>query len=416
MTSKLFAPDIQHRIHWLGDIGRQGPGFRFLLDEKSLAQLDTMFQLLQSSLDPVNENGVYELWLQAERGTLEDFGDFEEYRDSGEVDTHEEFEELWKSEFPDETVWYHFTAIQDSVNGYRALLLNYRLIFEVDPQQQPSPMYDLSKFTGWLLQAVEDVVLEIKTGEYLDRLERELPAKHRTGTIQRYDTWTVFPEWKNALLEDLSPSDIKEFLAEAVEEIPEHQTLLPEMTANDFYRFCSLGYRAMNYKGSDVSPKEQYYWHADGRDDGLKDIDPNSAAAFSEWYENRPNMGHPWEVCRGGNSTHIDLYVCKTDAGYYLMVAGTSETRTVEAIKFYLALHRAGLPVCMRKATVLKDRLTGRELIGIVPEGVAPFYCHGHFPDQDIIAFMNLPSVRSDQLAIFCHWQKISVSSLKKTK
>ena len=98
------------------------------------------------------------------------------------------------------------------------------------------------------------------------------------------------------------------------------------------------------------------------------------------------------------------------------MVAGTSETRTVEAIKFYLALHRAGLPVCMRKATVLKDRLTGRELIGIVPEGVAPFYCHGHFPDQDIIAFMNLPSVRSDQLEIFCHWQKISVSSLKKTK
>ena len=224
----------------------------------------------------------------------------------------------------------------------------------------------------------------------------------------------MFPEWRNEFLEDLAPSDVKEFIDEAVEVLPEQKPLLPEMTASDFYMFCSLGYRAMKYEGSDLSPKEQYYKHADGRDEGLKSINPESAAEFSVWYEERPKIGHPWEVCRGGNSTHIDLYVCKADGGYYLMVAGASESRTVEAIKFYLALHRAGLPVCMRKANALKNRLTGKEMIGIVPTGVAPFYCHHYFPGQDIIAFMNLPTERSEPFANYCNWQKISVSNLKR--
>lgn len=83
-------------------------------------------------------------------------------------------------------------------------------------------------------------------------------------------------------------------------------------------------------------------------------------------------------------------------------------------IKFYLALHRAGLPVCMRKANALKNRLTGKEMIGIVPTGVAPFYCHHYFPGQDIIAFMNLPTERSEPFANYCNWQKISVSNLKR--
>lgn len=415
MSPEVYAPEIRQYIRWLGNERHQGFGYQFLFDKESHIHLDAMFKTLQS-LDPVNDNGVHELWLQADRGSLEDFGDFEEYRDDGEVDTPAEFEQLWKSEFPDETEWYHFTAVEDPVTGFRAVTLDHRLVLEVDPHQEPNCIHDLSKFTSWLMNAVEEAVLEIKAGQYLDRLERELPAKHRIGTIQRSDAWTIFPEWRNELLGDLTPSDINEFLGEAVEVLPESRLLLPEMTANSFYKFCSLGYRAMNYMGSDLPPREQYYKNADGRDEGLKAIDPDSPSEFSNWYENRPKTGHPWEVCRGGNSTHIDLYVCKADGGYYLMVAGTSESRTIEAIKFYLALHQAGLPVCMRKANLLKDRLTGKEQIGIVPAGVVPFYCHHYFPGRDIIAFMNLPAEHSEQFANSCDWQKISVSSLKETK
>ena len=91
---------------------------------------------------------------------------------------------------------------------FHAVTLDHRLVLEVDPHQQSNPMHDLSKFTGWLVEAVEEVILEIKAGEYLRHLERDLPLKHRTGTIQRCDVWKVFPEWRNEFLEDLAPSDV----------------------------------------------------------------------------------------------------------------------------------------------------------------------------------------------------------------
>ena len=103
MTSDMFAPEIQSYIHWLGNMEHHGVGSQFLFDEKSHVHLDDLFKTLQS-LDPVNDNGVYELWLRANRGRLEDFGDFEEYRDAGEVESFAEFEQFWVSEFPAETV------------------------------------------------------------------------------------------------------------------------------------------------------------------------------------------------------------------------------------------------------------------------------------------------------------------------
>lgn len=65
-----------------------------------------------------------------------------------------------------------------------------------------------------------------------------------------------------------------------------------------------LGYKACDYKGVQYPSKDQYYLNADGRDDGLRDIAPESPEAFEAWYSsNARHGGHPWEVCRGGNST-----------------------------------------------------------------------------------------------------------------
>ena len=127
MTSDMFAPEIQSYIHWLGNMEHHGVGSQFLFDEKSHVHLDDLFKTLQS-LDPVNDNGVYELWLRANRGRLEDFGDFEEYRDVGEVESFAEFEQFWVSEFPAETEWHHFTAVEDPLTGFHAVTLNHRLI------------------------------------------------------------------------------------------------------------------------------------------------------------------------------------------------------------------------------------------------------------------------------------------------
>ena len=158
----------------------------------------------------------------------------------------------------------------------------------------------------------------------------------------------------------------------------------------------------------------QYFKHADGRDSGLGEIDPDSPTEFSTWYhDSNRHGGHPWEVCRGGNSTHIDLYVVADNDGYSLRVAGSSTWRSVEAIKFFLALHRAGLPVVISQAELLKSRLLGMEKVGIVPVGVWPAYCQSRFPNEDVEAFINLPREDEEKMIPRCVWQPLTQIELQ---
>ena len=122
--------------------------------------------------------------------------------------------------------------------------------------------------------------------------------------------------------------------------------------------------------------------------------------------------GHPFEVCRGGNSTHVSLYVHSKPDGWYLSVAGDAWNRTIESVKFYLALRLEGLPVYMHNGKLLAERLLQNEKIGIVPEGVFPTYCSSYFPDEEVIDYMNLDYEDREKLAPFCIWQEIPLVRL----
>ena len=95
------------------------------------------------------------------------------------------------------------------------------------------------------------------------------------------------------------------------------------------------------------------------------------------------------------------------EGGYYLQVAGTSTWRSVEAIKFFLAIRNAGIPVVIHEADLLKDRLRGVEKIGVVPDGVIPAYCQSWFPDEDVEAFINLSREDEEKMVPCCVWQPL---------
>ena len=378
-------------------------------DDRTYELLDEIFSLLKR-ISPVSKNGVRELWFTAERGTIEDFGDFEEMLADGDVDSREEFENWWHDEFPNEVEWYNFSAVEDEKIGYRGILVGNRLVI-VDDKRKPRYFpYDISEFTEWILDSVKNCISELENGTYNKRVAASLPPQHRTGTLLRKHLWDEFPESRESFFKDLSQEEVDEFVRYAAEQEDEPQKLktrIDKMTANDFYSYCALGYAANKYEGTEWPLRRQYERHADGRDDGLGEIDPDSADAFHDWLCNREFYGgHPWEVCRGGNSTHVSLYVGHDDGGYYLSVAGDAWNRTVESVKFYLALRNAGLPVYMHKAKLLADRLLEKEKIGIVPDGVIPAYCDSLFPDENVIDFMNLPFENRDELLPYCVWQK----------
>lgn len=95
------------------------------------------------------------------------------------------------------------------------------------------------------------------------------------------------------------------------------------------------------------------------------------------------------------------------------MLDGSSVSRTIETVRFYLALRKASLPVYIRDGTILADRLTGNEKIGIVPQGIVPVYCESLFPGERIISFMNLDCEKLDEVVRHCTWQPIPQTRLQ---
>ena len=289
--------------------------------------------------------------------------------------------------------------------------INNRLVLNILPEPpMPGDTVDEPEFVQWLTGKVCECIKDIKAGTYNRRVRNELAFELRTGTITRNALWEVFPEDKTEYLGSLTDADRNKFM-KLMEDydgnaIPEN--LITNMTADLFFQCCKAGYSANNYKGcQNLSGKKLYIKHADGRDEGLCDIDENSSEAFLHWYDTREHGGHPWEVCRGGNSTHVSLFIWKTENGFFFEVDGKSWTRSIEAIKFYLAIYNMGMPVRILDGKKLAARLTGEDKIGIVPEGIFPRYCHSHFPNEDLLDFMNLPYENREQIAEKCNWYEI---------
>lgn len=413
MEMQLTAPRISHYVYALGRRGYTHSAYRY--DSASYPLIEEIFAELKK-IKPTRDNRIWDLYIRADRGAMTDFADPNDEDDQNYYcfETEEQLEAIWREKYPTESVWYSFCAAEDQDGAYRAIYLSNECVIEVDQRRENSNFeYDISEFAAWLLSAVKQVVEDLKAGTYNEKVKAELPFELRTGTIVRKDYFDAFPKWREDFYAGLSKEDIRVFGYYASCE-PKRQAgpfgHRKTMTANDFFRACAIGYKANNYKDCTRTPKEQYKANADGRDEGLTEIDPDSPEAFEEWYfRNDRGGGHPWEIFPGGNSTHISLYVGHDAWGFYYQLAGSSVGRCIETIRMYLALMEQGIVTFLSEKEILLKRLKGTEKIGIVPDGVIPSYCHSWFPGEDIIAFMNLPYEKEDRekMLPYCVWQEL---------
>ena len=382
----IKAPKLSHWIFVLKD-------GKFVFDKKTLEAIDKVYAILEA-VEPCGEDNRRELWLKAERGTIDDYDDYERLKDEEVVENYEEFEKMWHDEYPDEISWYHLVTIER--NDYRAMFLGRELIYQSRILEDHSSYeYNVEELFVWMQDAVKKCIAQMQEETYNDEVNNNLNARQRTGTISRKDYWDIFPERKDSYLSDITDAEVKKFVSYISEQHGNKPvgSYLDEMTAERFYEFCSMGYKANKYEHLEgLTAKEQYYKMADGRDNGLSEIDGESPSEFADWLNDLQRKGgHPWEVCRGGNSTHVGLYVHHNENGYYLAVAGKSWSRSIEAIKFYNVLRDSGTAVYLYEAKGITDRLLGQDIIGIVPEHVIPVYCEQWFPGMKILDFMNLP-------------------------
>ncbi len=382
----MKAPKVDYWIRALRD-------GKMVFDKETNKVIDRVFDEIRK-VSPIGDDGKRELWLKAPRGTPDDYGDYEYYKEEEIVDSYEDFLRMRDEEYPDEVKW--FNLITFDRDDYRCIFLGRELIYRSKFYgKDDSYGYNLESLFLWMEDAVRNAIKELENGTYNDDVNNNLSFRERTGTILRKDYWDLFPDRKEDYLSNITKEEIELFVKNIKNQKDEEPvgTYITDMTSGKFYEFCALGYEANKYENLEgLTAKEKYYKMADGRDEGLSELNINSKVEFEAWYNDRNRRGgHPWEVCAGGNSTHIDLVVRHNEQGYFLNLRGKSWGRSIETIKFYNALRQKGVAVYLNDSKGITDRLLGRDVIGIVPEHVIPRYCESWFPGMEILDFMNLP-------------------------
>lgn len=144
---------------------------------------------------------------------------------------------------------------------------------------------------------MDGAVQSLKKGTYNKFVDDNLPYRKRLGKILREDYWNIFPEEKETYLKDVGSEEIQAFVAHINTQPDKSPDIrLPQMTSGFFFNCCKLGNAANHYKDADtLTGRQLYVANADGRDDGLLELDEDSSDEFSEWYHNR----HIAAVIRG---------------------------------------------------------------------------------------------------------------------
>lgn len=196
------------------------------------------------------------------------------------------------------------------------------------------------------------------------------------------------------------------------------------MTANDFFEYCRIAYVAAKRKDETVdeslSGRDMYARYADGRHEGLLDIDPESEEEFADWIDHkhpkRGGGGHPWEIKRGGNTTHIDLAVYRPSPyrkeGFKVELRGESIGRMVETMKMVLAINAAGHPITIADPEGVRKRLLAQDNIGLVPQCGTLHRANQRFPKHqdvfDVLHYRDLGRYKRRALP-FITWEPLPI-------
>lgn len=226
---------------------------------------------------------------------------------------------------------------------------------------------------------------------YYGWLNRSLPPELRKGVVPRKIVRRLLPEYMR-FDKELGKASLRETV-QWLRRPPERESVT-EMTAGLFFKYCRIAYRANpeTHPGTNdpaLDGRAIYMKWADGRDEGLSKLPLDDADAFRKWYEDGSRWGgHPWEIYRGGNSTHIDLAVYRENpaAEWRVRLDAFSSTRLAETCRIAMALQREGLPFVLGNRESYLARLTAEDHIGVVPEGDDLKYGWHKFPKEFHVA------------------------------
>ena len=258
-------------------------------------------------------------------------------------------------------------------------------------------------FAEWLFHQILREISAVLEGweQYGQVLAKRIPLTERFVKVQRKQFWNALPGSEHHIIAEMAPSERQEFQdiashlkGEAVRSRPP----ISGFSAADYFRCCALCFDAAGLGNDDreLSARDRYRKHADGRHGGLLSLPEESSDAFLKWLASPEWHGtHPWEIRRGGNTTHISLCAFAEGGGVRLTLAGSATTRAAETMKMALALWRAGIQFILHEEDLHLRRVKGEDWIGLYPDSyglngryffpaeiaISDFYSWGEYAD-----------------------------------
>lgn len=326
---------------------------------------------------------------------------------------------FWNVLFPDQRgKWNHLHINRYKDTFYITHVGGNGGVLEVEPGKGVRAMASMGTSTTYSIENHDQLAtlweplitsarnwLKIVRKEWIKankRVQAEYPLRYRYGIVPNALIRASFPDF-NPLDKDLGQAGTSK-LVRLVEDgffLKGENTEVSSMTASEYLEYCRIAYIAGRRKEEKVDEsltgREMYGRYADGRHEGLLEIDPASGRDFAEWIDGthpkRGRGGHPWEIKRGGNATHIDLAVSRPSPylqeGFKIELCGEAPGRIVETMRMFLAIHAAGLPVSIANPEGVRKRLLAQDNTGIIPSYASQHRGDQHFrKDEDVFDVM----------------------------
>lgn len=316
---------------------------------------------------------------------------------------------VWHILFPDKgNIWHHVRVTQYRDAFYMIPIDGSCGVLEVKPGKQIGLMNRSGAFScaddTWA-EAWEPLIVSARQwlrvvrkdwGKANKRVWAEYPLKCRYGVVPHALVRESLPDFFRLDCEVGATHTRK--MVRLVEEgffNKREHTDVSVLTVSEYFRYCKIAYIAGKRKDeaavdASLSGRELYQRYADGRHEGLLDIDPESEQEFADWIDRkhpaRGGGGHPWEIKRGGNTTHIDLSVSRPypgHAGFQIGLRGESFSRLAETIRMLLAIQKEGLPISIADPEGVRRRLLAQDNIGIVPAYASLHRANQRFCKED---------------------------------
>jgi hypothetical protein len=325
---------------------------------------------------------------------------------------------VWNVLFPDQEKWHHLHVNKYKHTFYITHVSGDGDGLEVEPKKGVHAMDSLGASSyslenhGQLAAVWQQLIasalkwLKVARKDWIKankRIQVEYPLHYRYGVAPNALIRASLPDIYR--LDKELGKDRTRKIVHLVENgffLKEENTEVSSMTASDYFRYCRIAYIAGKRKEETVddslSGREMYRRYADGRHEGLLDIDPSSEQEFADWIDGkhpkRGSGGHPWEIKRGGNTTHIDLSVSRPSLyrkeGFKVELRGESVGRMVETIRMFLAIHEARIPISIADPEGVRKRLLAQDNIGIIPSYASLHRANQYFSrDEDVFDVMH---------------------------